>query len=687
MSPPKRVCLVSMPFVPVNMPGMGVSTLKAALARDGIACDIYYGALEFLKFFSDEAPIRELRLDYDYVATNMHVGEIQFASALWEDARSDGWIELVIERLTTTPNHVLSTRQMDHMAVRLRRYAARTRDFIDCCYAARDWASYDIVGFSSTFSQNVASLTLAKRIRARHPRLCIVFGGANCESVMGEQLLRSFQQVDYVIGGEADFAFPKFVAQWRRGEAVTDVPGIVYRRGADVVVGAEPAPVAEMDSLPIPEFDDFFAQLPEDSTADGLRANVVLPIETSRGCWWGAVKHCIFCGLNPTTMQYRSKSGERALREFRELRARYNETHFYAVDNILNRRYFRDVLPMLRVEGLDIFYETKSNLRESEVATLAAAGVRQLQPGIEGLSSVILALMKKGVKGYQNIETLKWCAIHGIDVTWSYLYGFPNEPAEPYFDAARMMPLLHHLPPPGNANPILLDRYSPMYTQRDAYGLRNVRPTAASRIYYSGLSEEEAGNLSYHFDMDLPQGNVGPYSDALRKAILEWKHEYLRGARFYQFESPHATLLIDTRSVGMRSFLLEGAGARVYRALRKAEPLRAVFAALAADGDRDDAGVLAGDAMILAQVALYLGSEVLAAPTSEEEARSFLHELLRLGLVLAIDGLFIALAIDCTTEDEAAPLGLAEFVVRHPEGGQARPVAGSPLETEDALVQ
>ena len=43
-------------------------------------------------------------------------------------------------------------------------------------------ADYAIVGFTSTFEQNIASLSLARRIKMLHPNIAIVFGGANWEA-------------------------------------------------------------------------------------------------------------------------------------------------------------------------------------------------------------------------------------------------------------------------------------------------------------------------------------------------------------------------------------------------------------------------------------------------------------------------------------------------------------------------
>jgi hypothetical protein len=64
--------------------------------------------------------------------------------------------------------------------------------FVRDCLASVDWDAYDVVGFTSTFAQNVASLALARRVADLHRSSAIVFGGANCEGEMGLGLHRCF---------------------------------------------------------------------------------------------------------------------------------------------------------------------------------------------------------------------------------------------------------------------------------------------------------------------------------------------------------------------------------------------------------------------------------------------------------------------------------------------------------------
>src|SRR5690606_24641953 len=112
-------------------------------------------------------------------------------------------------------------------------------------------------------------------------------------------------------------------------------------------------------ALPDPEYGDYFDELAQAAPRlDDLRVPH-LPFETSRGCWWGEVSHCTFCGLNGETMRFRSKGATRALDELERLVTRHRGHPVAVVDNIIDNRYFRDFVPMLaeRRLGLSLFYE------------------------------------------------------------------------------------------------------------------------------------------------------------------------------------------------------------------------------------------------------------------------------------------------------------------------------------------
>ncbi|MBI4615132.1 MAG: RiPP maturation radical SAM protein 1 [Planctomycetes bacterium] len=687
-----KVCLVVLPFTPSVTPSLGASLLKSALRRDGIESAIFYGSLEFFRFYWPEVvrapesegarsprgfrsygtmgPVVDSVLVYELLAGSEDLGESFFADALWDR----GGHEEFLARVETLRRRLRGMGQFtetaaDEIADTIERQGLRAREFIDHCHVSRDWGAYDVIGFSTTFNQNASSLALARRIKERNPEIRIVFGGANCEGSMGEEMLASFAWIDLVVQGEAEATLPALVRRLGAGKSLESLPGLVTRGREGVSTGGPPPPRGSMDDLPLPEFDDYFQQVPRPYLRLEGALRLSLPVETSRGCWWGEKHHCTFCGLNAATMRYLSKSPDRVVAELHALRERHGVSKFYTVDNILDRRYLTEVLPRLEGQGFDLFYETKSNLSEDEVRLFVRAGIRSIQPGIENLSSDILTLMRKGVRGYQNIETLKWCEIHGVRPVWSYLYGFPGEREESYAEAVRLMPRLAHLPPPNRPVPVTLDRFSPYFERRDDFGFRNVRPWKGTEDYYRGLSREARFRLSYHFDSDLPQGNSLPYADRLWQAVLAWIQSFHAGASFFQLRGERVTLLVDTRSGGSRSFLLSNAGHLVHDALRRARPAERLDGFLTAPsmvealfgglwyGERD---------LALVEEARRRGAEFLPSPEDGGTMEPFLAVLEERGIALAVDGRWLALAVDCLDFERARVLDLDRFVDRAP---------------------
>src|SRR5438445_486018 len=113
--------------------------------------------------------------------------------------------------------------------------------------------------------------------------------------------------------------------------------------------------------------------------------------------------------------------------------------------------------------GFRFFYEIKANLNRTDIRLLSEAGVDSVQPGIESLSTHILALMKKGITAINNINTLRWARYYEINVSWNILHGFPGELADDYQQQTGLVRMLTHLQPPTVVSRIWLERFSPLF--------------------------------------------------------------------------------------------------------------------------------------------------------------------------------------------------------------------------------
>ena len=499
------IVFVVMPFADLGRPAIGVSLLKAAALQAGYSARIDYCSIRL----ADEIGGDLYQQISSSVPPDLVLGEWFFAHDLFGDEipHADQYLAGPLARNAT-----------EELAMQVLQSRAGASKYLDECARRIAAERPRVVGFTTTFHQTCASLAVAKRLKALPEPPLIVFGGANCEGEMGLQLLQSFPWIDYVCCGESDLSFPKLLDHiFRHGPG--DVPGVLARGKSTLVVKSDA--IQNLDALPYPDFDDYFAELAASQTCRERAIHVV--IETSRGCWWGAKHHCTFCGLNGDTMAFRSKSPQRAYDEIVTLARKHDMQRVAFVDNILDMRYIDTLFPQLADNGmqLELFYEVKSNLRYDQVVKLHRGGMRQIQPGIENFSNEVLKLMEKGVSGLQNIQLMRWCEEVGIECIWNVLGGFPGESPSEYQRLAEMASLLLHLQPPISCGQIRLDRFSPFHSRSEKFGFRNVRP-ARGYFYVFPLGRRELQRLAYFFDFDYgdgrePQSYMEPIAEVTRR--------------------------------------------------------------------------------------------------------------------------------------------------------------------------
>ncbi|HZB31898.1 MAG TPA: RiPP maturation radical SAM C-methyltransferase [Streptosporangiaceae bacterium] len=544
------VLLVTMPFAGLERPAIGISLLKAALARRGVAVDIKYLNWEL----ADQLGVDEYELitDWSVVPHQAFVGEWLFTEAMYGpaadlDARFLASLRDRWEMRDKDIARVLDARQV-------------CTEFVERCVKDIDWSAYGIVGFTSTFEQNIASLVVVKRVKELHPDVVVVMGGANWEGEMGAELHRRFPFVDVVCSGEADESFPAVVDAVRGGGSLADIGGISYRRddaaeaadADDAIVTTPPRPVFQnLDTLPWPDYDEYFATRREHPRL-AERVPPLLLIQTARGCWWGERNHCTFCGLNGGTMTFRSKTPARIVEELRHLRERYGVSTIDTVDEILDMHYFRTLLPTLAAEPLDVqlFYEVKANLTHQQVGQLARGGITSIQPGIESLSDHVLKLMDKGTTALKNVQLLKWCREYGITVYWNLLYGIPGENHDDYAEITRIIEAIWFLDPPsGGAVRLRLDRFSPYHMRPERHGVTNVRASASYRYLYRGLDDAALDRIAYYFDFDYTDERSRPaeYAERAVRLVRKWAADDDRGDLRQRAPAADRVELVDTR--------------------------------------------------------------------------------------------------------------------------------------------
>ena len=636
--------LVQVPYGNLEKPSMALGLLKAILAEAKVPIEVEYTNLEFA---------REIGVGRFHALSKLYVeqvGEWTFAGAAFRDFEPDHAEYLGIVQDLALPGRKEAGRQYAEELWKVRRKATLFIDRIAARLVARRPA---LIACSSMFQQHCAALALLRRVKELDPRIATVIGGANCEGPMGVATLRAFPWLDAVVSGEADELVADLFRAFLGGEAgraaYQPPPGVLLRSRLESdgeSFTASTGRTENLDRTPAPDFTDYFAALEKSGLGEAVKPGLV--IETSRGCWWGARKHCTFCGLNGGNMSYRSKSEERVLRELDQLSRRHGLDQFQVVDNILEMGYFQSLLPNLaeRRAPYQIFYETKPNLSRQQVEMLHASGVRWLQPGIESLHDEALESMAKGTTALINIRLLKWGRELGLTIYWNILHSIPGESDQWYTDMARLVPGLVHLQPPQGLVRIRFERFSPYHARSKEFGLE-LRPAWPYRFIYP-VSGELAEQLVYRFDdaretlsrtsffdnragFTLPDDSPGMAE--LRTHLKLWRLHQATPAppALGMEERGELTLIHDTRPCATAErHELRGLHHLINRACEAGNSLTGILRALEGEGGRppqdEVEGVLAELAAARLVVPLggrYLSLAVAGAPPALPSLRSF----------------------------------------------------------------
>jgi ribosomal peptide maturation radical SAM protein 1 len=543
----RTLSLINMPFSNLLMPSIALTQIKSVVDAqfgDQLSTEIIYLNHDFARYMGLEL--------YDFISDSMDslntgLGDWLFRQIAFPELpdNSDRYWGRYFPHQNT---------QTTRLKAEIARLRPGLETLCDELITNSHCGNSDIVGFTTMFMQNVACFAMAQKLKRRRPSMTIVLGGANCEFPMGRVICERIDAIDFVFSGPALKSFPEFLRLWLRGdhEQCHSIRG-VFRRGVSTPV-AGPATIGEDLNIDSPislDYEPFIERL--QSYFPDLKAKPVLPLETSRGCWWGERAHCTFCGLNGASMAYRAMKPEMAIHLFSDL-FKYSGrvSRLIVVDNILPKSYLQQVLPFLATpKDMEIFYEVKADLTEQDMAALAKARVTHIQPGVEALATSTLKLMKKGTTAFQNLQLLKLCVMYGVSPHWNLLVGFPGEGEDSYGSYVEILPLLAHLHPPSGAYPVRFDRFSPYFNQATAYAL-DLRPLDCYKLTYP-LEDKDLHDLAYYF----ADHNLGQYFTTMmkwigrvRSKVADWQ---ARWSEAQGGERPRLCFVGDSRIYDSRS--------------------------------------------------------------------------------------------------------------------------------------
>jgi len=285
-----------------------------------------------------------------------------------------------------------------------------------------------VVGIGCMTCEVPQAFEQARRLKAVHPGLQIVFGGAH-PSGDPEKCLRT-GVVDYVIVGEGEMPLAGLLDALRDGRDPAGIQGLWYMRDGEVVAGGS-AQVPDVDELPRPAYDllDLKQYFRLDSPWHFPKSGRAVQFITERGCPY----QCSYCH-EIHTKKFRGMAAETVLDQMEWLVKTYNVGEFMIVDDIFNFDLERakTICRGIVQRGLKVHLQFPNGVRgdrfdEELIALMKVAGTHYMAIAIETVSEKFQKLVRKNLKIDRARQSLEWAHKHGIEVSGFFMIGFPGE--------------------------------------------------------------------------------------------------------------------------------------------------------------------------------------------------------------------------------------------------------------------
>lgn len=284
----------------------------------------------------------------------------------------------------------------------------------------------DIIGMTATTPFFHVVVKLAEAIKGFNKSIPIAIGGAHITILQKEDFNLCF---DYAFLGEAEESWAQFLDRYGSGKDMSDIKGLLYRKGDEVVCTGLSEPIKNIDSIPYPARHLLKLDKYNIGTLKGVKNFTT--IMTTRGCPF----ECIFCSTKVFGSRIRRRSLDSVMDEIKSIIYNFNIKHFTFLDDTLtlDRNYILQLCKRIQAEDFSITFDgsTRANLVDDElIAEMAKAGLIRISFGLESVDPRIRKIIKKEVplESYQKANQIT--NKYGIETLNSVMLGLPGETAE-----------------------------------------------------------------------------------------------------------------------------------------------------------------------------------------------------------------------------------------------------------------
>jgi radical SAM superfamily enzyme YgiQ (UPF0313 family) len=239
--------------------------------------------------------------------------------------------------------------------------------------------------------------------------------------------MKALETADYGVIGEGEITVNDIAYALENGEDIKNVAGVVLKNGE---VTANQPEIADLDSLPFPDYDGFEFEL---TFRHGLTSTDVLAIETtniviSRSCPY----QCTFC-FHTSGQKYRKRSIDNVFSEIDWLIEKYGITNFTFADELFisDKKFFNAFCERIKPYNLKWWAQSRVDTVNDEILMkMKDAGCYTISYGVESADDEILKSMRKNITAKQIEAAFESAKRVGLECYGNFIFGDLKETEE-----------------------------------------------------------------------------------------------------------------------------------------------------------------------------------------------------------------------------------------------------------------
>jgi len=350
-----------------------------------------------------------------------------------------------------------------------------------------------VIGISVSWTpQLIPAITLARIIKAAVPKIHICLGG-NLITHLADRIVRLpdfFKNIDSCIQFEGETAFSALCEAIERGGDLSPVPNAIWRENG-VVRNNELRHIEDVQRLPTPDFTGF----PLDFY---LSPEPILPLATSRGCYWG---RCAYCSHHFAYVKYRTRKPEQVVFDMQQLSQRHHTTNFFLMDDCPSPALLEQIASSLADQQQTFRWGAEVRMEKKFTAEfcqkLRQGGCRIVLFGLESANQRVLDLMNKGVR-QEDLQTVI-DNFHAADINvWLLFFlGFPGETESEARETLAFLLANRKQIVSASGGPFVLSSHSDVHRHPDQYGV-TITPSPSEHDLALDFTYEATNALEPH---------------------------------------------------------------------------------------------------------------------------------------------------------------------------------------------